>query len=145
VAFHFERRPYGPDSGAEAIQAIRERVFIAEPGVIVWHELPVQCPFTMRMFEERIVELTKQERSWGLVNDVTDSDPPSAEVRQEIRDGMERLGVKTRPYAIATGKNPLQNAAAKFVVAPVLGFGRLSLFRTREEAIHYVSNALVKR
>lgn len=145
MPFAFERRPYGPDSTKEEIQAIRERVFLAEPGIVVWYELPVQCAFSMRLFEERAAELIKDQRDWGIVIDVTDSGPPSADVREEIRAGMLRLGIATHPYALATGKNPLLNAAAKFVIAPVLGFGSVAITKTREEAIEVVRNALAKR
>jgi hypothetical protein len=145
MAFVFAKRPYGPDSTPEEIQAMRDRVFVMEPGIVFWHEIPVQCPFSMQLMIDHALDLIGQQGACGLVVDLTEAEPPSAEVRQVLRPNVERLIAATRRYVLFTGKNFLLNATAKFIFGAILGFGRVGLQRTREEAIQEVRDALDKR
>jgi hypothetical protein len=145
MAFLFATRPYGPESTPEEIQAMRERIFVAEPGIVFWHEIPMQCGFSMQLMTEHTLALIRQQGACGLVVDLTEAQPPSAEVRGLVRPSVEQLIAATRRYVVFTGKNFLLNATAKFILGAMFGFGRVGLQRTRDEAMQEVRDALGKR
>jgi hypothetical protein len=144
MAFSFASRSYGPDSSPEELQALRDRVFLVEPGIIYWHEIPVQGAFTLNLMEERVIALIREHGARGIVVDLSDTQAPTPEVRELLRPFVQRMIERTSRYVIFTGKNFLVNASAKFVLAALFGRGRVGLKRTREEALQDVRDALAR-
>lgn len=133
MSFVFEARAYGPDSTPAEVQAIRDRIFLCEPGIVYWRELPVQSDFQLQIFRERIVELAAGGPPPHLIIDLTVATPPGAEARVALRKMFSsRLPVDR--IAVFTGRNFMLNVAAKFVLTTA-GLRNFAVYRTLEEAL----------
>src|SRR5262245_19822437 len=110
-----EARAYGPDSTPEQKQAIKDRIFLHEPGIVCMREMPVQHVFHYSVFEERINEVIKDVLHYDLLIDLIEAAPPSAEVRERIKLFFAAQP-KLRRVGIFTGKNFAVNLVAKFLL-----------------------------
>lgn len=133
MAFAFESRPYGPDCTAEELQALSDCVFVYEPGIIYWRELPVQSEFQLDLFDRRLTELTRDMVSYRLLIDLLTATPPNAAIRGVLRrifGGQHKL----ERAALFSGKNFIVNIASK-LVATNAGLKNFTVYRTLEEAL----------
>jgi hypothetical protein len=134
MTFVFQKRPYGPESTPEEIQAIKDSVRLCEPGIVSWRELPVQSIYHLNLMEEKLIELTRDLPRFDLLIDLVEADAPGPEIRERLKSlfsGQSKLG-KT---AVFTGKNFMLNVAAKFVLGGSVGLRNFSVHRTLEEAL----------
>jgi hypothetical protein len=126
-------RPYGPSSTPEEIAALKERVYVLSPGVIMYREVPIQTVFQLDRFEEKLNELAAAVEGYALVIDLTEAEVPGAAIRARLKKlfgGQPKLG-RTVVY---TGKNFMLNVAAKFVLGGA-GLRSFSVHKTREQAL----------
>jgi hypothetical protein len=137
MTFKFDRRPYGPESTPQEVQAIKECIFLCDPEIIYWRELPVQSAFQLDLFEQRLNELSKHGSGYDLVIDLVEAGPPEPEIRERLKQlfaGQKKL----RRVAVFTGKNFMLNVAAKFVLGGSIGLENFSVHQTFEQALREV-------
>jgi hypothetical protein len=127
-----EARPYGPDSTPEEIQAIKNRVYVYAPGILMYQEAPVMSTFQLDLFEERLNELSAGMDSYLLLIDLTEVEPPGAEIRKRLKQ-LFGGQTKLKKTAVFTGRNFMLNVTAKFVLGGV-GIRNFTVHKTLEEA-----------
>lgn len=128
-----ERRTYGPESSPGEIKAIKDRIYLRASDVVMYEELQVQSVFHLDLFEEKLHELARGLRSYGLLIDLTEAEFPGAEIRARLKR-LFASQAKLRAIAVYTGRNFLINAAAKYVLnEPYLP--PFSVHTTEEEAL----------
>jgi hypothetical protein len=132
-AHEIEVRPYGPDSTPEEVEAIRARVFLLDERTVGYREMPVQTPFHIDLFDEKMRELTADIDAFDLLIDLSEAKPPSAETRARLRK-LFGAHTKMSRAAVFTGKNFMLNIAAKFVLSG-MGLQSFSVHTTREQAL----------
>jgi hypothetical protein len=133
MTYKFEARPYGPESTPEEIEAMRACIYEYQPGILYWRELPVQSLYQIDIFEQRLNQATADWTYYDLIVDMVEAAPPSAEIRQRLRQLIAGQS-KLRRAAIFTGKNFLVNIAVKFITGAILGPKNAGLYNTVEEA-----------
>jgi len=143
MPFRFEARAYGPDATPAEIQAIRDCIYLLEPGIFYWLELPVQSDFQLQIFDQRLDELTQGLSSYRLLIDLVTATPPNAAVRAALRRvfGNQR---KLERAAAFSGRNFLLNVAAKFVLTSA-GLENFAVYRTKEDALEDLRHAPARR
>jgi hypothetical protein len=126
-------RPYGPDSTPEEIEAIRARVYVISDGIVMWDEVPVMSDFQLDLMGDKLTEITAGMKSFKMLVDITQTGIATAENRAKLRalfthrEKLERL-------AVFTGKNPVVNIGARFVLRAV-HTKPYSMHTTKEEAL----------
>jgi len=82
MKYTFGKRPYGPESTPEEIQAMRDRIYVHGPGILYWRELPVQSLFHLDIFEQRLKELSDDLSAYDLIVDLVEASPPGPQIRE---------------------------------------------------------------
>ncbi len=114
--FKFERKAYGENSSPEEIQAIQNSVFIHDPQIIYFKQLPVPNPFTTNLLFDKVEQLGEQLGKYGLLIDIQESARPDAITRRAINSRFSKINEAIVHLSICTGKNFLINTAARFVI-----------------------------
>src|SRR4051812_29620299 len=86
-----EARPYGADMTAEERDALLARVFVVEPGIVFYREIPIQTVESVDLMIGRMHDLGFQWPSFIEVLDLSTVARPSPAVRAVIRRWMQRL------------------------------------------------------
>ena len=134
-----EAKRYGADSTPEEVRAIRDRVRLYQPGIILYEETPLQTEFSLGIIFDRIEELLRENPGASLLVDLTIAERPNAQIRDYLRTRFARLGDQLQRIAVFTGKNFLLNTAAKFVLS---GMAKsLSVHSTQAEAEEVLRHA----
>lgn len=134
-----ERKVYGPDSTNEEVEAIRARLSRHNHDTFIWHELPLQSPFSVEIMCDEIKRQTAELPAFNFVVDLTEAEPPPQEVRTALYRTLDSL-TKMKRCACFTGRNFLINAAAKFVLIAVRV--PMTVRKTQEEALRDVGASL---
>ncbi len=113
-----EKRAYQENSTPEEIALLEERVKLLEEGIIYYHEVPVQCPFSVNVLFDKVQRLAENinSRQCGLIIDVSDADHPNAPTRKVINQRFARICNIIPHVAFITGKNAIMNTAIRFVL-----------------------------
>src|SRR5262245_39902898 len=114
----FETRGYDHTSTPEQVEALRERVYLHSPGVVMYREVPVPTLFQLDVFQGKLTELTRSMDSYALLVDLTEAAPPTAEIRAHLRIAFSAR-TNIRICAVFTGRNFMLNVAAKFVLSGI--------------------------
>lgn len=132
-----EARPFGPGSTPAEIAAIKQRIYQLEPGIYIWHEIPIQSIFTVQLHADTLNELTAGLESFKYVVDLRDAQPPSQEVRAHIIRVCNEDMPRCKAIAVWTGRNFLANVFSKFIIAAFMGLKKhCTLHKTLEDAVH---------
>jgi hypothetical protein len=131
MTMKLEARAYGPDSSADEIRAIEERISVYEPGVLMYAEAPVQSEFQLDIFERRMNELGDRG-GYRLLIDLTEAKPPGATVRARLQKLFASQPLQA--VAIFTGRNFMLNIAAKFVLGGI-GLKKFTVHTTQDDAL----------
>jgi hypothetical protein len=110
-----EAKPYGPDSSPAELAAIKARLSLIRPGVVMYREVPVPSPFQIRVFADHLRELTAGLDGYAMVMDLTQARPPGGAVREALRElfaAQRGLG----HVAVFTGGNFIINSVAKLLL-----------------------------
>lgn len=110
-----EAKEYGPDSTPEEIRAIQERLYLAGPGLVMYREVPHPTPFQIRLFADKLKELTSGLGSYAMVLDLTQARPPGRRCREALRELFAAQG-NLRRVAVVTGGNFILNGIAKLLL-----------------------------
>jgi hypothetical protein len=119
------------DRAAER-DALRRRVVLLEPGVILCREMPVMTKFTIDVLFERERELAGA-KGFHIIVDLTETHEPDAEIRAYLKKKIASLFDGDFHMALVTRKNHLMNISVKFVVGKL---GRsVKMYDTIEQAL----------
>jgi hypothetical protein len=134
MAVQLEARAYGEDSTPDEIAAIRGRISVYRaPNILMYFEVPVPSPFQIKLFSERLNELSAGLERYDLIIDLTIAKPPNAAVREGLKQ-LFKGQTKLRRAAVFTGRNFMLNVAARFVLGSI-GLPEFSVDKTLEEAL----------
>jgi hypothetical protein len=129
-----EARPYGADMTAEERDALLARVFVVEPGIVFYREIPIQSVESVDLMIGRMYELGFQWPSFVEVLDLSTVERPSPAVRAVIRKWMQRLSPRLSHMCVIVEKNFVIRAVAKFV-AYSMNIRQVSFYETETEAL----------
>jgi hypothetical protein len=133
-------RSYGPDSTPEEIALIKQRMYEIEPSIFIWHEIPIQSSFSVRLSLARLNELGAHLPSFSYIVDLREAVAPTQEVRATLVQQLNEAVPKLRAIAVWTEKNVLMNVAAKFVIAGMGLKKACTLHKTLPECLQTLRN-----
>jgi hypothetical protein len=129
-----EARPYGADMTPEERQALLSRIYVVEPGIVFYREIPVQSVESIDLMLARLYELGCQWPTFIEVLDLSTVVRPSAAVRAVIRDWMLRIEPRLAHMCVIVETNFVMRAVARFV-AYSMNITQLSFYETEAEAL----------
>ncbi|MBG15576.1 MAG: hypothetical protein CL853_04400 [Crocinitomicaceae bacterium] len=78
-----------------------------------------------------------QNNNFHLIMDLSDTSPPTAEIRAVLRDRFKAMESRIISYHVYVGKNFLLKVAVKFVGASI-GLGSFKLHNSIDQAKKYI-------
>jgi hypothetical protein len=129
-----ERRPYGADMTAEEREALLSRVYVLEPGIVFYRELPVQSVESLDLMLGRVYELGTQWPTFIEILDLSKSERPTPAVRAMLRSWMRRIAPRMAHMCVIIETNFVMRAVARFM-AYSMNITHLSFHHTEAEAI----------
>jgi hypothetical protein len=129
-----EARPYGADMTPAEREALLSRVYVVEPGIVFYREIPVQTVESLDLMLGRLYELGSQWPTFIEVLDLSIVSRPSPPVRAVLRAWMRRLVPRLSYMCVIVEKNIVIRAVARFV-AYSMNITAVSFFETEAEAL----------
>jgi hypothetical protein len=139
MVVEIEKRAYGPDSTPEEVEALKQRVKVHAPGIVVFKEVPVPSAFALELCMGQVAKLAREHGCSKFIVDLTEAARPPAELGELLKKLMREQEDVIKYMAVFTGKNFLLNIAAKFVLAGVPQ--RYSVHKTLEQAEEALAHA----
>ena len=141
VVMQIESRPYGADAAADEIEALRARVWKVEDRLFVYDEVPVQSLFTLDLLFDRLEELAAGLDRFAYVVDLRGVKRPGAEVRERLKQRVDRLNPRLAHVAAVVGNNVVIRAVAK-LAAFAIGFRSFTSNVSVEDGLEACRRAL---
>jgi hypothetical protein len=110
-----EERPYGPGSTPAEVEAMLARVRVIEERIVLWHEIPVQSPFSISIMSERLQELVRGWDHFCEIVDLREARRPDAETRRVLKHKLSELQPRLDHLACIVGRNVVIAAMVKLV------------------------------
>ena len=129
-----EARPYGADMTPEERRTLLSRVYVVEPGIVFYREIPVQSVESIDLMLARLYELGCEWPTFIEVLDLSTVARPTPAVRAVIRSWMLRLSPRMAHLCVIIEKNFVMRAVARFV-AYSMNITQVSFFETEAEAL----------
>ena len=129
-----EARPYGADMSPEERRTLLSRVYVVEPGIVFYREVPVQSVESIDLMLARLYELGCEWPTFIEVLDLSRVARPTAAVRAVLRSWMLRLSPRMAHLCVIIEKNFVMRAVARFV-AYSMNITQVSFFETEAEAL----------
>jgi hypothetical protein len=126
-----------PDDAAmtpEERSALLSRVFVIEPGIVFYREMPVQSVESIELMLGRLYELGCQWPTFIEVLDLSNAERPTPAVRAVLKSWMRRLAPRMAHLCIIVESNFVMRAVARFM-AYSMNVTQLSFYETEAEAI----------
>jgi len=133
-----EARPHGADMSPEERRTLLSRVYVVEPGIVFYREVPVQSVESIDLMLARLYELGCQWPTFIEVLDLSTVVRPTPAVRAVIRSWMLRLSPRMAHLCVIIEKNFVMRAVARFV-AYSMNITQVSFFETEAEALDAAS------
>jgi hypothetical protein len=116
-------------------EALRQRVVLLAPGVILTREVPAMTKFSIDVLFERERELAGG-KGFHIIVDLSETQEPDAETRAYLKKKIASFFDGDFHMVLVTGKNLLMNISIKFVIGKL---GRsVTIFRTVEQALERI-------
>ena len=115
-------------------QTLLSRVYVLEPGIVFYREIPLQTVESVDLMLARMYELGSQWPTFIEVLDLSTVIRPSPAVRAVIRDWMLRIAPRMTHMCVIVEKNFVIRAVARFV-AYSMNVTQLSFYETEAEAL----------
>lgn len=131
-----EARAYGPESTPAEVEALKARLTLLRPDLVMYREVPVPSPFQIGVFAERLKQLTAGLDGYSMIMDLSQARPPGGAVRESLR-GMFREQTRLRRVAVFTGGNFIINGVAKLLLKRS-GVRELTMCKDEAEALALV-------
>jgi hypothetical protein len=129
-----EARPYGADMTPDERDTLLSRVYLVEPGIVFYREIPVQTVESVDLMLARMYDLGCQWPTFIEVLDLSTVIRPSPAVRAVIRSWMLRIAPRMAHMCVIVEKNFVIRAVARFV-AYSMNVTQLSFYETEAEAL----------
>ena len=129
-----EARPYGAEMTPEERRTLLSRVYVVEPGIVFYREVPVQSVESIDLMLARLYELGREWPTFIEVLDLSTVVRPTPAVRAVIRTWMLRLSPRMAHLCVIIEKNFVMRAVARFV-AYSMNITQVSFFETEAEAL----------
>ena len=129
-----EARPYGADMTPEERETLLSRIYVVEPGIVFYREIPVQTEASVDMMLARMYELGCQWPTFIEVLDLSTVQRPTPSVRAVIRGWMLRIAPRMSHMCVIVEKNFVIRAVARFV-AYSMNITQVSFYETEAEAL----------
>ena len=129
-----EERPYGADMTPGERDMLLSRVYVLEPGIVFYREVPVQSVESIDLMLGRLYELGCQWPTFIEVLDLSKSQRPSPAVRAVLRSWMQRVAPRMAHMCVIIETNFVMRAVARFV-GYSMNITHLSFHDTEAEAI----------
>jgi hypothetical protein len=129
-----EARPYGAEMTPDERDTLLSRVYVVEPGIVFYREIPVQTVESIDLMLGRMYELGCQWPTFIEVLDLSTVIRPSPAVRVAIRGWMQRIAPRMAHMCIIVEQNFVIRAVARFV-AYSMNVTQLSFYETEAEAL----------
>jgi len=136
-----EVRPYGPDESPEIQVEIRNRVWRVEDRLFVMVEIPVQTPYTLDLFFDRLEELAAGLDRFAYAVDLIGVKRPDARVRERLRERVRQINPRLAHVGLVVEGNSVMRAVAK-LAAFAIGFRSFSFHTSVDEALEACRRAL---
>jgi hypothetical protein len=129
-----EARPYGAEMTPEERRTLLSRVYVVEPGIVFYREVPVQSVESIDLMLARLYELSCEWPTFIEVLDLSTVVRPTPAVRAVIRSWMLRLSPRMAHLCVIIEKNFVMRAVARFV-AYSMNITNVTFFETEAEAL----------
>lgn len=129
-----EARPYGAEMTPEERRTLLSRVYVVEPGIVFYREIPVQSVESIDLMLARLYELSCEWPTFIEVLDLSTVVRPTPAVRAVIRSWMLRLSPRMAHLCVIIEKNFVMRAVARFV-AYSMNITNVTFFETEAEAL----------
>ena len=129
-----EPRPYGADMTLEERDTLLSRVYVVEPGIVFYREIPVQTAESVDLMLGRMYDLGCQWPTFIEVLDLSTVIRPSPAVRATIRRWMLRISPRMAHMCVIVEDNFVIRAVARFV-AYSMNITQLSFYEKEAEAL----------
>lgn len=137
IKYKFEQRTYKEDGTEEEIQAIKDRVFIYDEGIVYLKEAKTVNSFTINLVFDEMERLGRQTGKHGLLVDISNTQRPDAQTRRVINSRFSRVCESIEHVAFCTGKNIIINSVARFVMYQT-NLDSYSIHKTVEAAVRAI-------
>jgi hypothetical protein len=118
----------------EERQRLLSQVFVIEPGIVFYREIPVQSVESVDLMLGRMYELACQWPEFVEVLDLSKVIRPSPPVRAAIRAWMKKMVPRMTHMCVIVESNIVIRAVARFV-AYSMDVRQISFYDTEAEAI----------
>jgi len=133
--FVLENRGFTTDSTSpQEKEAILDRIYVYEEGIIRYTELPVVTIFTVDMMFDKATELAKQFEKCVYLIDITEAGVPNAETRRFLNHKFKNALSNVKHVSFVSGKNFFINTTARFVMFQT-DLNSFSIHKTLEEGL----------
>ena len=119
---------------SEERSAMLSRVYVLDPGIVVYKEIAVQSVESIDLMLGRLYDLGCQWPTFIEVLDLSKAERPSPAVRAVIRRWMVRIAPRMAHLCVIVESNFVMRAVARFV-AYSMNITQLSFYDTEAEAI----------
>jgi len=114
-SIRIEKVAYTESCSDEIKQALKDRVYVFEPGIIYFKQIPLLSPFSMQLMFEELFRLGSTFEKWGVILDLRDGSKPDAKTRRVINEVLHRMADETEHLSILT-KGLFLNTVIRFVM-----------------------------
>lgn len=118
----------------------RIRTVTLKDGYILYSEIKSPNKTDLDNSFKILYQVIKDSNIKNILLDISESDKPSAEIRNEIKNKWKMLNKFIDHVAIVTGKGVLINISAQFI-ARSIGLKSFSIHKSQPEAIEHFRNA----
>jgi hypothetical protein len=118
----------------EERRTLLSRVYVVEPGIVFYREVPVQSVESIDLMLARLYELSCEWPTFIEVLDLSTVVRPTPAVRAVIRSWMLRLSPRMAHLCVIIEKNFVMRAVARFV-AYSMNITNVTFFETEAEAL----------
>ena len=136
-----ETRPYGADTAAADLEALRARVWKMEDRLYMFEEIPIQTTFSLDLLFDRLEELAAGDDRFAYIVDLRGVQRPGAEVRERLKQRVARLNPRLAHVAVVFGANVIIRAVAK-LAAFSIGFRSFTSHAGVDDAVEACRRAL---
>ena len=136
-----ETRPYGADTAAADLEALRARVWKMEDHLYMFEEIPIQTTFSLDVLFDRLEELAAGDERFAYIVDLRGVKRPGPEVRERLKQRVARLNPRLAHAAVVFGANVVIRAVAK-LAAFSIGFRSFTSHAGVDDAVEACRRAL---
>jgi hypothetical protein len=129
-----EARPYDADMTGAERAAIAARVSLVDEGIVVWRELPVCTPASIRTMWAEAERLLAGCQPCVFVFDLREALPPDAPAREALRACAREMVKASGHFSVVLGDRFILGVISR-LVAYAAGYHQSSFHRSVDAAI----------